>query len=156
MTLRVLAILPLALYLTGCGKGDTKLIENPKSIALLGSTDTILAERSAYWNTPMLEAAVKENRQAIQFEPGGKLTYYAYLENMGGVPLKRDTIRATKTLKMEEYLRTITKDTNMILHIESSDRTKGPTEVVVYIRNRPDSAYKLIQFKEGKPKEAKK
>lgn len=129
--------------LGGCTKKSTKLVDRTKTIPLLGAHDTILAERSAYWQGKE-RASIDTNRQQITFSPSGKLIYFATLENMGGVPLKRDTIRAEKSLRLEDYLQTVTKDTNLQLHIESNDRTKTPSEIVIYIRNHPDSVYQKI------------
>ena len=57
------------------------------------------------------------------------------LENMGGVPMKRDTFKTRGYRFAEVYLRTSTRDTNLQIHIETNDKTKPPTNVAIYMRN---------------------
>jgi hypothetical protein len=65
---------------------------------------------------------------------------------MGGVPLRRDTVRGLMQVPAEQYLRTGTQDTNMHLHIEFPDYRKPSTDVIVLVRNR-DSVYREILFR---------
>ena len=138
--------------MAGCGSRDVCLLEQAKTIPVSGGREKLYAERSSYWDDQGHTARSKSNRQMFTFVPPEGLTLYVNLENMGGVPMKRDTIRTTKYFFAETYLRTITKDTNLSIHIETSDRKKPPTDVEVYVRN-VDSVYSQIRF-EGIKSEA--
>ncbi|MEO6938744.1 MAG: hypothetical protein ABI444_01170 [Candidatus Kapaibacterium sp.] len=133
------------LLMAGCGGRDVCLLEQAKTIPVSGGNEKLYAERSSYWDDQGHTARSKSNRQMFTFVPPPGLTLYVNLENMGGVPMKRDTIRTTKYVFAETYLRTITKDTNLSIHIETSDRKKPPTDVEVYVRN-VDSVYSQIRF----------
>jgi hypothetical protein len=121
-------------------------VDEDKVIPVTGAIDTIYFERSKFWDTRSQKATVEENRQDITFVPlSEKERMFVIVQNMGGVPLKRDTVRTRKTVKAEELLRTVTKDTNLRIHIEFNDWKKTPTDVVVYIR-KADSVYRNIRF----------
>lgn len=137
----LLAIVGLA----GCGK-EARVINRVKEIPLVGGRDTIYFERSQYWDRSRSIAWVDSNRQIITFRPASGSVAYVTLQNMGGVPLRRDTLRGTMQMPAEQYLRTGTQDTNMHLHIEFPDYRKPTTDVIVLIRNR-DSVYREILFR---------
>jgi hypothetical protein len=134
--------------MTGCGKRETKLIERVKRIPMSGAKDTLYMERSKAWNTRQVEAPIDSNRQSITFRPLPGELAYVILQNMGGVPLRRDTVRKETTFACEEYLQTMTLDTNLRIHVEFQNYRTPTTDVSVFIRT-PDSAYRQIRF-EGK------
>jgi hypothetical protein len=131
-------------------KNDAWLINEEKVIPVTGAIDTLYFERSKFWDTRAEKASVEENRQEITFVPlSPKEKLFVVVQNMGGVPLRRDTIRTTKTFPAETFLRTFTKDTNLRIHVEFTDWKKTPTDVVVYIRH-VDSIYRSIRFEGAK------
>jgi hypothetical protein len=135
--------------LIGCRKKEALLIERVKSIPLSGAKDTLFIERSPYWDTKNHQARVDSNRQVFLFFPPKGQLLFVSVENMGGVPLKRDTIWVTKTIPVEEFLHTSTKDTNLNLHIAFKDWHKAPSDIVLYIRNA-DSVYAKVRFEGAK------
>jgi hypothetical protein len=132
------------LVLSSCG-GKADLVENPKVIAASNERDTIYVERSKFWETNKQKASVDSNRQFFIFKPKASEAMFVLLENTGGVPLSRDTIRQIDTLSLEHFLRTPAKDTNLYMRIEYADYRKAPTDVFLYIRN-PDSVYQQVVF----------
>lgn len=145
MNVRVLLVVAAAAVFVGCGR-EARVVNRVKEIPLVGGRDTVYFERSAYWDRGRSRAWVDSNRQTITFRPGSGSTVFVTLQNMGGVPLRRDTLRAAMQLPAEQYLRTGTLDTNMHLHIEFSDYRKPSTDVIILIRNR-DSVYREILFR---------
>ncbi len=135
----------LSCAIGACGKKEVRLIDKVKQISLSGGRDTVYMERSRYWDDGRDIARSDSNRQMITFNPGSTPITYVTLENMGGVPLRRDTIRGLVKESAEMFLRTGTLDTNMHLHIDFPDYKKPQTDVVIYIRNR-DSVYREIMF----------
>jgi hypothetical protein len=133
------------IVLAGCGR-EARVVNKVKQISLVGGRDTIYFERSTYWDRDRSIAWVDSNRQTISFRPSAGVVAYISLQNMGGVPLRRDTLRAPMQIAAEQFLRTGTLDTNMHLHIDFPDYRKPPTDVIVLIRNR-DSVYREILFK---------
>lgn len=148
MTLRLLFSSIVALGFAGslasCNS-RADLLEEPKVIAASGKRDTIYVERSKFWSDKKQKSSVDSNRQFFIFKPRAGQLMYVLLENTGGVPLRRDTIRDIDTVSLEHYLRTPAKDTNLYLSIEHPDLGKAPTDVFLYIRN-PDSVYKEVIF----------
>ena len=148
MTLRLLfssiVALGFAASLASCNS-RADLLEEPKVIAASGKRDTIYVERSKFWSDKKQKSSVDSNRQFFIFKPRAGQLMYVLLENTGGVPLRRDTIRDIDTVSLEHYLRTPAKDTNLYLSIEHPDLGKAPTDVFLYIRN-PDSVYKEVIF----------
>jgi hypothetical protein len=132
-------------FLAGCGK-EARVVNRVKEIPLVGGRDTVYFERSEYWDRSRSIAWIDSNRQLITFRPPAGTVAYVTLQNMGGVPLKRDTIRALRQVSAEQYLRTGTQDTNMHLHIDFPDYRKPSTDVIIFIRNR-DSIYREILFR---------
>jgi hypothetical protein len=141
---RVLWIVPVVM-IVGCGR-HARLVNKVKEIALVGGRDTVYFERSEYWDRGRGIAWVDSNRQTVSFRPAAGTIAYVSLQNMGGVPLKRDTVRGPLQFSAEHFLRTGTLDTNMHLHVDFPDYRKPPTDVIVLIRNR-DSVYREILFK---------
>jgi hypothetical protein len=131
--------------LVSCGRRPARLIEAVKEIPLSGGHDTIYMERSHAWDRGRDIARTDSNPQTIGFRPIPGEIAFVTLRNMGGVPLKRDTIRGPIREPAEIFLRTGTLDTNMHLHIEFLDWHRPQTDVVVYIRNR-DSVYREFLF----------
>ncbi|HWF44497.1 MAG TPA: hypothetical protein VG537_07640 [Candidatus Kapabacteria bacterium] len=131
--------------LVACGRKPASLIEAVKEIPLSGGHDTIYMERSRAWDRGRDIARADSNRQTIGFRPAPGEIAFVTLRNMGGVPLKRDTIRGAIREPAEIFLRTGTLDTNMNLHIEFPDWHRPQTDVIVYIRNR-DSVYREFLF----------
>jgi hypothetical protein len=138
----------LLVVLAACGKKETRLVMNAKRIPISGARDTLFMERSKFWDDRNHKSAVDSNRQTISFIPLQKEVAFVTLQNMGGVPLRRDTIRAERSFPAEDYLQTMTKDTNLRLRIDFQNYRIPPTDVIIYIRT-PDSAYERIRF-EGK------
>ena len=136
-----IAGLLVTIALTGCSRPSARLIDAVKEIPLSGGHDTIYIERSNHWDRGLKRARTDSNRQTIVFKPASGEIAYVTLRNMGGVPLKRDTIQGLRRFPAELFLRTGTLDTNMHLNVEFSDWHKAQTDVVVYIRNR-DSVYR--------------
>ena len=141
-------LLLAACGIASCGKGPARLIDAVKEIPLSGGHDTIFIERSSYWDHggPSI-ARTDSNRQTITFKPVQGDIAFVTLRNMGGVPLKRDTIRGPERLSAEHFLRTGTRDTNMHLTIEFSDPRRTSTDDMIFIRNL-DSAYREFLFLE--------
>lgn len=137
-------VFSLILVLTGCNK-EADLLEQPRVLSATGERDTIFVERSKFWENKQQEATVDSIRQYFVFKPKAGETMYVLLENTGGVPLRRDTIKTIDTMYLEHYLRTPAKDTNLYLSIEYPDFRKAPTDVFLYIRNR-DSVYREVVF----------
>lgn len=134
------------LFFASCGKGPARLIDAVKEIPLSGAHDTLYMERSSYWDRRGLSVArTDSNRQTITFKPAPGDVAFVTLRNMGGVPLKRDTIRGVQREAAEHFLRTGTRDTNMHLTIGFSDPHRPETDVIVFIRN-VDSAYREFLF----------
>src|SRR2546421_838800 len=123
----------LLLLLAACGKGPARLVDAVKEIPISGGHDTMFMERSSYWDRTRSIARIDSNRQAITFKPSLGDIAYVTLRNMGGVPLKRDTIRTVIHVPAEQFLRTGTLDTNLHLTIEFPDPHRAPTDVIVYI-----------------------
>ena len=143
---RLLTMIGTLLLLASCGKGPARLVNAVKEIPLSGGNHTMYMERSSYWDRHGLSIArTDSNRQTITFEPAPGDVAYVTLRNMGGVPLKRDTIRSVVHLPAEHFLRTETRDTNMLLTIGFSDPRRPETDVIVFIRNL-DSAYREFLF----------
>ncbi len=140
-----LALPLLSVTLLGCGKGPARLVDAVKEIPLSGGKDTMFMERSSYWDGRQSVARTDSNRQIITFKPLPGEVAFVTLRNMGGVPLRRDTIRSARQESAEHFLRTGTLDTNMHIHIEFADWKRAPTDVVVFIRNR-DSVYREFLF----------
>lgn len=139
------ALAGLVLLLASCGQKEVRIVDKVKEISMSGGHDTVYFERSSYWDHGRNIARSDSNHQTISFKPLSGQIAYVVLENMGGVPLKRDTIRSERRESAEWYLRTGTLDTNMHIHIEYPDYKKPQTDVVCYIRNR-DSVYREIMF----------
>ena len=138
----VLVLLP------GCGRGPAKLVNTVKEIPLSSSHDTIFAERSNFWDAGKSETArIDSNRQSFTFKPSAGDILVVTLRNMGGVPLKRDTIRRPSKTAAESFLRTGTMDTNMHMTIEHANSKLPETDIIIFIRNR-DSVYKEFLFYE--------
>ncbi|HEX5316364.1 MAG TPA: hypothetical protein VFX22_06910 [Candidatus Kapabacteria bacterium] len=136
------------LLLASCGKRPARLVDAVKEIPLSGGHDTVFMERSSYWDPHGIAVArTDSNRQAITFKPAPGDIAFVTLRNMGGVPLKRDTIRGVQRDGAEHFLRTGTRDTNMHLTIAFSDPRRPETDVIVFIRN-VDSAYREFLFYE--------
>ncbi len=135
-------IILVALGASGCSN-KARIVNTVKEVPISGALDTVFFERSKYWDREQPEARVDSNRQTITFRPSGKDVAYAILQNMGGVPLRRDTIRGQKSIPAEQYLRTVTRDTNLRLHVEFSDWRRPATDIIVYLRNR-DSVYREV------------
>jgi len=143
---RSIALIGTLLLLASCGKGPARLIDAVKEIPLSGGHDTMFMERSSYWDYGGRSIArTDSNRQTISFKPASGDVAYVTLRNMGGVPLKRDTIRSAIRLPAEQFLRTGTRDTNMHLTIDFPDPRRPETDVIVFIRNL-DSAYREFLF----------
>ncbi len=142
----VVPLLCLLLMLASCGKGPARLIDAVKEIPLSGGHDTLFMERSSYWDHygPSI-ARTDSNRQTISFKPAPGDVAFVTLRNMGGVPLKRDTVQTSEHFSAEHFLRTGTRDTNMHLTIEFADPRRQPTDDIVYIRNL-DSAFREYLF----------
>src|SRR5579883_1466462 len=144
---RIHASLPILslIFIASCGHGPARLVDKVKEIPSLFARDTMFMERSSFWDRDHTVARVDSNRQTISFKPAANEVLFVTLRNMGGVPLKRDTIRGVKREPAELFLHTGTRDTNMHLTIESTDARRQPTDVVIYIRNR-DSVYREFLF----------
>ncbi len=136
----VLAFLSLA-----CQKKEVSLIDKAKRIPVIGKNDVVYVERSKFWDGPNIKARSESNRQTFTFVPPPNMTLFVTLENMGGVPLKRDTFKTRGYRFAETYLRTTTKDTNLAIHVETADKTKQPTDVTIYMRD-VDSVCSEIRF----------
>lgn len=121
------------------------MINAVKEIPLSGGRDTMYMERSNYWGRRA--ARTDSNRQTITFKPAPGDVAFVTLRNMGGVPLKRDTVRAFQKVSAEHFLRTGTRDTTMRLTIDFPNPRRPPTEVLVFIRNL-DSVYREYLFYE--------
>ena len=145
ITAVLLVLSVVAAALSGCGKGPARMVDAVKEIPLSGARDTMYMERSSYWDRRQSIARTDSNRQTITFKPMPGEIAYVTLRNMGGVPLRRDTINGVRHESAEQFLRTGTLDTNMHIHIEFPDWKKAPTDVVVFIRNR-DSVYREFLF----------
>lgn len=141
----VFALPLLACSMLASCNSEADLVEKPKVISASGQRDTIFVERSKFWENQKQEASVDTNRQFFIFKPKAGEAMYVLVENTGGVPLRRDTIRKIDTLSLEHFLRTPAKDTNLYLRIEYADFRKAPSDVFLYIRN-PDSVYKEVVF----------
>jgi len=107
----------------------------------------MFVERSHFWDRDEAVARVDSNRQTIGFRIGPGDVAYVTLRNMGGVPLKRDTVRSSSRFPAETFLRTGTRDTNMHLTVEFADPHRPATDAAVFIRNR-DSVYREFLFYE--------
>ena len=126
----------------GCGQ-KARVINTVKEVPISGAVDTIFFERSSFWDRDHALAKVDSNRQVITFRPTAKQVAFAILENMGGVPLRRDTIRKLTSIPAETYLRTVTHDTNLRLHVEFSDWKIPASDILIYVRNT-DSIYREV------------
>jgi hypothetical protein len=135
----------LVLLSMGCQKTDVCLLNQVKRIPVTGKNDVVYIERSQFWDGAGIKARSGSNRQTFIFVPPPNMTLFVTLENMGGVPLKRDTFKTKSFRFAETYLRTSTKDTNLAIHIETSDKTKRPTDVTLYMRD-VDSVCSDIRF----------
>jgi hypothetical protein len=129
----------------GCGR-KARIVNKVKEISLVGGRDTVYFERSSQWDRGRSIAWVDSNRQSISFRANSGTIAYITLQNMGGVPLRRDTLHGPLQVPAEQYLRTGTLDTNMHLHVDFPDYRKPPTDVIVLVRNR-DSVYREILFR---------
>ena len=143
-SLKVFVTLFLVARLASCNS-RADLVETPRVVSASGDRDTIIVERSKFWETTKQSAEVDSNRQYFVFKPKAGEAMFVLLENTGGVPLSRDTITMLDTLSLEHFLRTPSKDTNLYMRIEYADFRKAPTDVFLYIRN-PDSVYKEVVF----------
>ena len=135
----------VSILLVSCGKEPARLVDAVKEIPISGGRDTMFIERSSFWDAGEAIARTDSNRQTITFKLSPGDIEFITLRNMGGVPLKRDTIRSVVREPAEIFLRTGTRDTNMRLTVESADTRKPETNVVVFIRNR-DSVYREFLF----------
>ncbi len=144
----ILAVI-VVFSLTGCGHRPARLINTVKEIPLSGGNDTIFAERSSYWDMGRAEAVarVDSNRQELTFRTSPGDVVVVTMRNMGGVPLKRDTVRRASKAAAERFFRTGTLDTNMHLTVEHLNPKIPETDVIVFIRNR-DSVYREFLFYE--------
>lgn len=129
----------------GCHKKEVTLLDKSKRIPVMGKNDVVYVERSKFWDGRGMTARSESNRQTFTFVPPPNTTLFVTLENMGGVPLKRDTFKTKSYRFAETYLRTSTKDTNLSIHIETGDKTKPPTDVTIYMRDI-DSVCSDIRF----------
>ncbi len=125
----------LAMTSFACERPEVMLIDKPKRIPVVGKNDVVYVERSKFWDGAGIKARSESNRQTFTFVPPPNTTLFVTLENMGGVPLKRDTFKVKTYRFAETYLRTSTKDTNLSIHIETNDKTNRPTDVTIYMRD---------------------
>ena len=140
----------IVLLFVACSAREVTMTDAVKTFPVSGGSGNVYVGRSEFWDKGNSGSHPSENRQTFVFIPPEHLALYVELENMGGVPLHRDTMRSKTYRFADLYLRTATRDTNLQIHIELSDKTKPPTDVSVFVRD-VDTVCSQIRFEGMKP-----